>query len=178
MKSLAITLGALLFTLGIQAQNKNVMDVSKTTTRTIKNSDGEKKLIKKEEINEVQDIDFVDPNSNKLNKEQKNTPIEVTATTEVMDENGNVRSIDVDRSAIYTFGGVTYQLFLDNNGYTVINGANRTPGKMRKTSNNNYIYYTKDRVSVGHFDKDGNLILESYDNKNDKIIYEKYDISK
>ena len=49
---------------------------------------------------------------------------------------------------------------------------------LRKTSNGNYIYSTKDRVSFGHFDREGNLILETYDAKSDKIIYERYDRSK
>lgn len=178
MKSLAITIGALLFTFGIQAQNKNVTEVSKTTTRTVKTSEGEKKLIKREDINATQKIDFEDADSNMLNKEQKNTPVEITATTQIIDGDGNVRSIDVDRSAIYSFGGNTYQLSLDNSGYTVINNSSRIPATLRKTSNGNYIYSTKDRVSFGYFDKDGNLILETYDAKGDKIIYERYDLSK
>ena len=178
MKAIALTIGALLFTFGIQAQNKNVTEVSKTTTRTVKTSDGEKKLIKKEDYNATQKIDFEDADSNKLNKDQKMTPVEVTATTQIIDEDGNIRSIDVDRSAIYNFGGNTYQLSLDNSGYTVINNSSKTPAMLRKTSNGNYIYSTKDRVSFGHFDKDGNLILETYDARNDKIIYEKYDLSK
>ena len=108
----------------------------------------------------------------------KSTPIEVTATTQIIDEDGNVRTIDVDRSAIYNFGGNTYQLSLDNTGYTVINNSSREPAMLRKTSNGNYIYSTKDRISFGYFDKAGNLILETYDAKNDKIIYERYDLTK
>ena len=178
MKSLAITIGALLFTFGIQAQNKNVTEVSKVTTRTVKTSEGEKKLIKKEDVSATQKIDFEDADSKKLNKEVKSTPIEVTATTQIIDEDGNVRTIDVDRSAIYNFGGNTYQLSLDNTGYTVINNSSREPAMLRKTSNGNYIYSTKDRISFGYFDKAGNLILETYDAKNDKIIYERYDLIK
>ena len=178
MKAITLTIGALLFTFGIQAQNKNVTEVSKVTTRTVKTSEGEKKLIKKEDIKATQSIKFEDAESNKLNKEQKETPLEVTATTQIIDEDGNVRSIDVDRSAIYNYGGNTYQLSLDNSGYTVINNSSKDPAMLRKTSNGNYIYSTKDRVSFGHFDREGNLILETYDAKSDKIIYERYDRSK
>lgn len=178
MKTLIITAAALIVTFGIQAQNKNVTEVTKTTTRTIKNSDGEKKLIKKEDYNATQIIDFEDADSDKLNKEQKNTPIELTATTQIIDEYGNIRSIDVDRSAIYNYGGNTYQLSLDNSGYSVFNNNSKEPARLRKTSNGNYIYSNKDRISFGYFDKDGNLILETYDTKTDKIIYERYDRSK
>ena len=178
MKAIALTIGALLFTFGIQAQNKNVTKVSKTTTRTVKDSDGEKKLTKQVDYNATQKIDFEDADSNQLNKEQKNTPFEVTATTSIIDEDGNVRSIDVDRSAVYNYGGNTYQISLDNSGYTVSNNNMKDPAMLRKTSNGNYIYSTKDRVSFGYFDKEGNMILETYDAKNDKIIYERYDKSK
>ena len=162
MKAIALTIGALLFTFGIQAQNKNVTKVSKTTTRTVKDSDGEKKLIKQVDYNATQKIDFEDADSNQLNKEQKNTPFEVTATTSIIDEDGNVRSIDVDRSAVYNYGGNTYQLSLDNSGYTVINNNSKTPAMLRKTSNGNYIYSTQDRISFGYFDSNGNLVLETY----------------
>lgn len=178
MKSIVITIGALLLTCGIQAQNKNVTEVSKVTTRTVKTSEGEKKLIKKEDISATQKIDFEDADSKALNKEVKNTPVEVTATTQIIDENGNVRSIDVDRSAMYRFGGNTYNLSLDNSGYTVMSDNSKDPAMLRKTSNGNYIYSTKDRVSFGYFDKSGNLILETYDAKNDKLIYERYDVAK
>ena len=49
---------------------------------------------------------------------------------------------------------------------------------LRKTSNNNYIYRTDDKVSFGYFDEDGNLILETFDYKNDKITMEKYVVEK
>jgi hypothetical protein len=49
---------------------------------------------------------------------------------------------------------------------------------LRKTSNNNYIYKSKNKISVGYFDKDGNLILETYDEKADKITLEKFDLVK
>ena len=178
MKAIVLTIGAVLFTFGIQAQNKNVTEVSKTTTRTVKTSDGEKKLIKQEDYNATQKIDFEDADSNKLNKDQKMTPVEVTATTKIIDGDGNIRSIDVDRSALYTFGGNTYELSLDNKGYNVINSSSKVPGMLRKTSDNNYIYYTKDRTSFGYFDNNGNMILETYDPRTDSIIYERYDLTK
>lgn len=47
-------------------------------------------------------------------------------------------------------------------------------GILRKTSNNNYIYVEKNKVSVGYFDQEGNLILETYDPKSDNLIVNKY----
>jgi hypothetical protein len=45
---------------------------------------------------------------------------------------------------------------------------------LRKTSNNNYIYKAKNKTSFGYFDANGNLVLESYDDKTDKVIIETF----
>ena len=53
MKTICIVMIAFLFTLNSQAQIKNVKSEVKTTVTTVKNSDGQKKSIKTEEIKEV-----------------------------------------------------------------------------------------------------------------------------
>jgi hypothetical protein len=58
MKNLIVTVSLILFTSYGFAQNKNVKTEEKTTVRTIKDSDGEKKIVKKEEIKEIQNIEF------------------------------------------------------------------------------------------------------------------------
>ena len=45
---------------------------------------------------------------------------------------------------------------------------------MRKTSTNSYIYRAKDKTSIGYFDTDGNIILETYDDASDKVTIEKF----
>ena len=69
MKTIILGMIAFLFTLTIQAQNKNVKSEVKTTVTTIKDSKGEKKLIKTQEVKEVQKIELKDADSNELNKE-------------------------------------------------------------------------------------------------------------
>ena len=53
------------------AQNKNVKDETKTTTRTITGQEGTKVLIKTEETKEVQNIELKDAKPNTLNIETK-----------------------------------------------------------------------------------------------------------
>ncbi len=43
MKTILVSCMVLLATMSLQAQNKNVTDIQKTTVTTVKDSDGEKK---------------------------------------------------------------------------------------------------------------------------------------
>lgn len=177
MKNLIVMLSVMLFISYGFAQNKNVQSEVKTTVKTVKDSDGEKKIIKKEEIKEVQNIEFETTEKNTLNKDMKNTPVQVTSTTEVSVD-GVTRSIDIDRSAYYNLDGIKYEVAVDKTGYTLKNTAGENIGLLRKTSNNNYIYASKNKISLGYFDNEGNLILETYDTKNDTMIVDKYIIVK
>jgi hypothetical protein len=177
MKNLIVTVSLILFTSYGFAQIKNVKTEEKTTVKTIKDSDGEKKIVKKEEIKEIQNIEFEKESEKTLNKEMMQTPVEVTSTTKVSVD-GVTRSIDVDRSAYYNLNGRKYEVAIDKAGYNLNDTNGENLGILRKTSNNNYIYIEKKKVSFGYFDNEGNLILETYDTKNDVIIINKYLIVK
>jgi hypothetical protein len=177
MKTIFLGMAAFLFSINIQAQNKNVKSEVKTTVTTVKDSEGEKKLIKTQEVKEVQNIELKDADSNVLNKEMKETPVQVTATTEVT-ANGVTRVIDVDRSAYYNLNGSKYQVAVDKTGYTMFTPTGKKTAVLRKTSNNNYIYKTKNETSFGYFDANGNLVLESYNDKTDKVTVTTYIIVK
>jgi hypothetical protein len=110
------------------------------------------------------------------NTDIKPSPVQVTETTKVVVD-GTERTIDVDHSAAYSSSGETYKLAADKSGYTVTNN-NNTISLLRRTSNNNYIYKNKDKFSVGYFDANGNLVLETYDEKTDTINREVYNLQK
>jgi glucan-binding YG repeat protein len=174
MKTIIMGLLFLFTTSAIIAQNKNVKDETKTTTTTIKNSKGERKIVKTEEIKEVQEIKFENPNSSETNKDMKPTPVIVTTTNELTVD-GETKYIDVDHSSYYDLDGTKYEIKSDKKGYLLLNRNKKTAsGILRKTSNNNYIFRSKNKVSVGYFDKSGNLVLETYDPKTDSMIKEKY----
>ena len=175
MKTLVLGILALLFSVNIQAQNKNVKSEVKTTTKTVNDRKGETKIINTQEIQEVQNIELKDADSNVLNKETKETPVQVTKTTKIT-ENGITKMIDIERSAYYNLNGQKYQIIADNEGYAMYFPQGTKAAILRKTSNNNYIFKSKDNTSYGYFDVDGNLILETYDDKTDKITVTKYDI--
>ncbi|MET0759174.1 MAG: hypothetical protein ABWZ56_02055 [Flavobacterium sp.] len=177
MKTIVLGMAAFLFSLNIQAQNQNVKTEVKTTTTTVKDSEGEKKLVKKEKVQEIQNIELKDAESKVLNKEMKETPVQVTATTEVTAD-GVTRVIDVDRSAYYNLDGNKYQVSVDKSGYTMFSPTGKKAAVLRKTSNNNYIYKTKNNTSYGYFDANGNLVLETYDDKTDKVTVTTYTIIK
>ncbi|CAH0335288.1 hypothetical protein FVB9288_00923 [Flavobacterium sp. CECT 9288] len=177
MKTILIGALALLFSVQSQAQNKNVKSEVKTTVTTIKDSKGEKKLVKTQEIKETQNIELKDADSNALNKEIKQTPVQVTAITAVT-ANGVTNIVDVDRSAYYNYNGQKYQVSLAETGYNMYLPNKEKTAVLRKTSNNNYIYSTKSKTSFGYFNADGNLVLESYDPETDKITSEIFEMVK
>jgi hypothetical protein len=177
MKTIILGMMAFLFSLNNQAQNKNVKSEVKTTVTTVKDSEGEKKLIKTQVVKEVQNIELKDADSKTLNKEVKETPVEVTATTAIT-ANGVTKVIDVDRSAYYDLDGVRYQVSLSDKGYNITSNNGKKPAILRKTANNNYIYKSKNKVSFASFDANGNLVLETYDDKTDTILIETFIIAK
>ncbi|MFV8373605.1 hypothetical protein [Flavobacterium sp. LB2P6] len=177
MKTIILGMIAFLFSINIQAQNKNVKSEVKTIVTTVKNSEGQKKSIKTQEVKEIQKIELKDAESNALNKETKETPVEVTAIT-TLTANGVTNIVDIDRSAYYDLNGEKYQVKLAESGYTIYQPNAEKAAVLRKTSNNNYIYSSKNKTSYGYFDMNGNLVLESYDDKTDKITVETFVIIK
>ncbi|WP_130735032.1 hypothetical protein [Flavobacterium sp. J27] len=174
MKNVLLTSVFLVATLTISAQNKNVQKETEVVTTTIKDSKGQKKIVKTVEKKEVQNVELEMAEQKGINIPMKEeAKVNVTTTTKV-NVDGETKYVDVDRSAYYTSDGKKYQIIQKGNGYTMLNPSHTEAGILRKTSNNNYIYRSDDKVSFGYFDKDGNLILETFDYKNDKITMEKY----
>lgn len=173
MKTLLTTI-SLALALSLSAQNKNVQNETKTTVTTIKDSEGEKQVVKKENIQQQQDIEFQNPDGKSLNKRTVETPVEVTSSTQITNPDGSTRTVDVDRSAIYTYNGQTYKVDLDSYGYTVSSSVFKKPALLRKTSTNAYIYRNNGMTSIGYFDREGNLVLETYDDKTDQVSVQKF----
>ncbi|HMK05931.1 MAG TPA: hypothetical protein VK476_00265 [Flavobacterium sp.] len=174
MKTLILGMAAFLFSINIQAQNQQVKSEQKTTTTTVKDSDGSKTSVKKENVQEVQNIELQNANSNELNKDIQASPVEVTSTTRVTNPDGSTRTVDRDRSSYYSYNGRKYKVALDAAGYRMMSDDSKRTGLLRKTSTNSYIYRSNGQTSIGYFDTNGNLILETYDDKSDKVSTQTY----
>ena len=175
MKNLTLTLALIFATSLSQAQNKNVLKTTETTTTTIKDSDGEKKLVKKEETQEVQKIELKDEKSNTLNIDTKETPVEVLKTTQITNADGSTRTVDVDRSGYYQGdNNMKYKIALDSRGYTIVTDGTKKPDLLRKTSINTYIYRNRNSTAISYFDTEGNLVIETYNDKTDDVTTRKY----
>lgn len=178
MKSFII--GTLLFFLSpvVLSQNKNVKDETKTTTTTVKDSKGKKTYVKKENTREVQNIELKDQNPKNINMDIKETPVLVEKTTTITNPDGTTRTVDIDRSAYYLLNGKKYNISLDSNGYRILSKDLKEEAFLKKTTTNSFIYRNKDRIAIGYFDLEGNLVLETYDPKTDSVTYEKYNLNK
>ncbi len=174
MKSILFSIASLALVFSAKAQTTNVQKESTTTVTTVKDSQGEQKLVKTQTQQQVQNLEFQNADSNALNKDLAPSPTQVTASTTITAPDGTTRTVDMDRSAYYTIGGKKYQVAIDNSGYTVSGDNSKKMGVLRNTGPNTYLYRTKDKTSVGYFDANGNLILQSYDDKTDKVTTETY----
>ncbi|RZJ72291.1 hypothetical protein [Flavobacterium sp.] len=172
MKTTILTITAAFFAFSAQAQQQ-VQKESTTTVTTVKDSDGERKLVKTNEQTATQKLEFQNPDSKALNKDLATTPTEVTSTTTVTAPDGSTRVVDVDRSAYYSAGGSKYQMKLDNVGYTMVTDNKKT-GVLRNVGPNSYIYSTKGKTAHAYFDKSGNMVISTYDAKTDKVTTETY----
>lgn len=169
MKNIMTFAFALLLSAGLQAQNTNVTDVTKKTVTTVKDSDGTKQVVKEENIKAKQKIELENPDSKALNKDMKASPIELESTTTVTNPDGTTRTVATDRSAAYQFEGKNYMLSLDPSGYIVTDVDNKKIGLLRATSTNSYIFRGEKSISIGYFDVDGNMVLDTYDDNSDKV---------
>lgn len=160
---------ALLISAGLQAQNTNVTNVTKKTVTTIKDSEGERKVVKEEKIQQRQKIELENGASDALNKDMKNSPVEIVSTTTITNPDGTTRTVSVDRSSSYEFNSTAYRLSLDPSGYVVTNTNNEKIGLLRATTTNSYIFRGEDSISIGYFDVNGNMVLETYDENSDQV---------
>jgi hypothetical protein len=177
MKKIILSTLALTMSLVINAQNVNVKSEEKTVITTIKDSDGERKIVKTVETNEEQKVTLGEEKPNSINIPTTISPVDVTETTKVS-VNGNVKSVDVDHSAYYSLNGEKYQVKSEKSGYTVTSSKNRNSGVLRRTSNNNYMYINNKKVSYAYYDNDGNLVIETYNPKTDSMEMEKFEVIK
>jgi hypothetical protein len=177
MKNLTYCAMFIVFSLSIKAQNTNVKTETTTTIKNQKDVNGNHKTIKSEVTKEVQNIELEKERSGTVNIPMKDSPVQVTTTTKITNPDGTTRTVDIDRSSYYEANGNKYKLDLDASGYVMTSGDSK-PALLRKTSNNSYIYRFKNKIAVGYFDTNGDLILETYDNNSDKVSLEKYKVLK
>lgn len=178
MKKIIIAIAVLVFSLNMQSQNKQVQGEEKTTKVTIKDSEGEKTVIKKEQVQQEQKVELQRAEGRTLNKDIKDSPVEVTKVLTVTNPDGSTRTVDVDRSGYYTFNGQRYKISLDPKGYNMVSETNKSPSILRQTTTNSFIYRSGKQTSMGYFDTSGNLILETYDDNLDRVKVQTYVLAK
>ena len=178
MKSILFGILFICTTSTINSQNKNVKDETKTTTTTVVDSKGEKTYVKKENTREVQNIELKEQDPKNINMDMKDSPVIVKTTTTITNPDGSTRTVDIDRSSYYLLNGRKYNVSLDSKGYRILSEDKKEQAFLRKTSTNSFIYRNKNKIAIGYFDLDGNLILETYNPKTDTVSYEKYNVSK
>jgi hypothetical protein len=160
---IAIALG---ISLNAGAQNKNVTSETKTTTVKVDDGTGKPKTVTKtQNVSTQQNIELKDANSKKLNKDIKDTPVQVTSSTTIQGDG---------IPTYYEMNGQRYIFVTDKTGYKISSPTIKDYGVVRKTSDGHYIYRTKTATSVGYFNENGEFVVESYDDGADGITVETY----
>lgn len=173
MKNIILATMLLLFSMNIKAQIKNVKETTLTTTKTVNTPTGQKKYVEIENTKEVQKVELGAEKANTLNIPTKDSPTLVTTTTTNINPDGSTRTVDIERSSYYESNGNKFKLEPDPSGYILSDGSS-SASLLRKTSTNSYIFKSKDKTAVGYFDINGDLIVEIYDDKSDKVTIQKY----
>ena len=168
MKNLILIAVAFLLSINLEAQNVNRKVETTTTTRTKKDQNGTQKTVKNAVTKEVQNIELENAKANTSNIPMKDSPVMVTKTTTITNPDGSTRTVDIDRSAFYESDGNKYKLALDASGYLFTFGDSK-PALLRKTSTNSYIFRSENKTAIGYFDTNGDLNVEVYDDKSDKV---------
>lgn len=172
MKTLAI-ITMLTLGLSLNAQvNKNVTEETKTTKVTVNDGSNPRTVTKTEKKESTQNIELKDANSKKLNKDIQQTPVQVNSSTTISGD--GIPTQQTNSTDYYELNGQRYMFVSDKTGYRISSPDNKDYGILRKTSNNNYIYRSKERTSVGYFDANGNFVVETYDDKTDGVTVETY----
>lgn len=172
MKNIAVVI-ALALGLTASAQvNQNVTKESTTTTVKVNDGTGTKKLVKTQNTESKSELELKDANSKKLNKESYESAPQVTTSTSVERDNGfNAR---VGQISNYQYNGAKYIFVTDKTGYRIATADNKDYAKLRRTSNGQYIFRGATTTSVGHFNPNGDFVVETYDDKTDGVTVETY----
>jgi len=172
MKNIAVVI-ALVLGLSVNAQvNQNVTKESTTTTVKVNDGTGTKKLVKTKNTESTSELELKDANSKKLNKDAYETAPQVTSSTSVEADSGfNAR---IGQISNYQYNGSNYIFVTDKSGYRIATSDNKDYAKLRRTSNGQYIFKGATTTSVGHFNPNGDFVVETYDDKTDGVTVETY----
>lgn len=171
MKRIALIGIALAIFGSTQAQEtpQNVVKESKTTVQTIKDSDGERKMVKTATTSSSQELKFQDAESNALNKDLAPTAVSSQTTITITTPSGKTRQVDEDRSARYVLNNEHYYISIDEVGYSIFTTEGKKVGVLRHVGYNSYLITLKNMQGYASFDANGNLNVQNYDAKRDEI---------
>ena len=168
MKNIAIII-TLFFTSFVIAQQKPKNVSEETETKTVKVNDGKKVVEKKIKVTtrEEQELKLAEKDKNKVNQKLVESPVKVTKTVQYDNDNDPYYDVEYQQRT-FKYNGNEYAFTKDDTGFVIIDSSNKgTPfaNIYRSSTDNHYIFESKNRSGIGYFDAQGNFILEYYDGK-------------
>ena len=87
---------------------------------------------------------------------------------------GVLRFVDIDRSGTYKNLNNTYILSVDEKGYTFKTDKGKFIANIRQNDNDNYLFVNKKEIAHVWFKENGDMIVETYELKDDVFIKNLY----
>ena len=159
MKKTMILFALFAFTTVFAQENKNKEKETLTTKTTVKDSKGSKTSEESVSTSKTQTLKLSQDDAYKVNQEVVRT------------------SIKIDTEVSYEHDGNRFQFLTqqDRDGYRLMtirdNAKNEEFAVIKPTSRNGFYIISQDgKSSFGYFNDEGNFVVESYDEKADKVV--------
>tara|TARA_R110002049_G_scaffold87533_2_gene221922 strand:- start:14595 stop:15149 length:555 start_codon:yes stop_codon:yes gene_type:complete len=184
MKKIILSIGVLLLSVGVTAQQKQKEVKQETEVKTVRVNDGEKISEKKVKVitREEADVELDAMDENKVN--QKRIPSTPKVEKTVMVDNDSDYDYDtLSKVSYYKSGDSDYMFSPIAYGFDISKGNTASEYEKIGTawvshSKGHYIINGDMHDGIGYFDDQGNLVIEYYSDDSNKIEAKTYIISK
>ncbi|WP_298342701.1 hypothetical protein [uncultured Algibacter sp.] len=183
MKKLIYTMVALLIFSTAMAQEKPTEVKEEVKVKTIKQKNGENVTEKRIKMvtRETSNVELEESDIDKINQKRVDATTKVEKKIMVAKNSNNFKTLS--KATYYTIGDENYMFTPQPYGFDLENkNANDEFVIIAKAwvteANGSYIIKGKTQNGVGYFDKEGNFVIDYYDEQSDSIkstIYNNYD---
>src|SRR5699024_4834017 len=130
-------------------------------TKTVVDNKGAEKVSNSMIVRQEQKVELSQEDQNKINQSRIEAPTKVTTHRTVVKGDNEVM---LDKKATFVCNGSECDFTPQSSGFNIVSdddsGLNATT---YVSSDKNFIVETENGNGIGHFDKDGNFVVEYYD---------------
>ncbi|MCF7560727.1 hypothetical protein L3X39_08760 [Sabulilitoribacter multivorans] len=180
MKNIIYVCALLLCTSSLMAQEKPKETKEETEVKVVKIKDGDKTTEKKVKVvtRETASVKLNEKDKNKVNQDRVNTSTKVEKM--VMVDNDNDENYDVlSKETYYKIGDKNYLFKPSDRGFDIAFNKDKAmfipvEKALNTNANGHYLVNGESYTGIGYFNKEGNFVIQYYDNEKDSIETKTY----